>query len=1411
MIKESVNTFIGGMNRDIDKSVLPNNKYLDAQNYRLITTEGSTTGSLENIKGNIPISVATLVDGYIIGSCELRDDIILFVTNNITSTPATEALASRIYRLRVNLSTEIQTSLELLYDDTVGSNLNFSTYYPIKAIGKYETPNVQKIYWTDGYNNIRYANVADYLTSDGLIKTGANSYMSVDKFDFLPAFTPVKPVLSSMVGGKINTGVVAYSYQLYQINGAETAFSPLSDPIHVVADSDFKSNTKDYRGDGVAINSGKGFIISINNTANLGFNRLRLVRVQYSYINSTPEIFITNEIEISPAGGTVLVTDTGEVLSELTIDQFNISSTELFKCQDIASKDGILFAANIDKSEFIVDDFDTRAVRFRNWVDPAGVPVSGTTVSTSYLMGGDPDITISDVDANTVEVSVANFSTSYSTLGTAQTVTDVHIAGDVSGAYTDAIISPPDQTYIANNGDFTISDIGYVIATDILTFRVNKTTGDFFTNYPITAIVDGIVAGVTVDYTYLPLAIESIVYHGATPITLDNTFTNWVASYTSSHDGINTFNNPGNDGDAEHAFKYQADGTTLGAEGLRIKIDFETEVFDLDTSNDDTTFHTTPGSNTDPLDLSYKNYASPWKSGKLSWQRDEIYRLFVVFGNERSQLSDPRWICDLRMPSLHDTGYLNSDGSTIYSSVLADRNGGTGYITSYILRPRVYFKSFPANATFAQIYRVKRERVDRSVVTQGLSVPTALDGTTYRPTGLANVNLATEEIIKIVSPEININKNISCQSNDYIEYVSNFSGSGTGYRPTTIVPAHTYGTSYKLVENATIAFSANTRADVEDAFIVSPAPVSTDNIYCNSIKYSNYDITGTHSAKGCSGLLVAYDNASWSGENNTMALVNYKSYVYGSQYGGHTYEDRMANISIPCSNVITTSSVWHDISYGDTFINYFDATTLLADLTTANVDATYFQCAYIPLESSINCDLMHDTSSQHMITGSSVLPFLRQEYAGDHECGVLTYHQEKDLYLYNTVYSQQIDTQAAISLVVDKTLETKFDCMVKASNVKSNGEITDSWTKFGVNEFIEVDSVYGPVNALSTFNDKLFYFQDKGFGLLSVNTRSLISDTDAGQLVLGTGGVLDRYDYVTTICGSEDKFSVVSGAGGLYWYDRDNNYLMKYSNQLDKISMSKGIQSYLNNNVLTTQSVISHNDINNDEILFTFLVKVGATTTSFTIAYSENVDVFTSFYSFIPSIYIPYKNRYFTTTLSKFCGAAFNQNHIFLHDSNTYPRCYFYGLDAVTSARYVDSTIKLLYNQDYLYTKVWDNIFYMSNTYTTAGVEMYNQTLNSVRCYNDYQNTDYVTITYPTNVVRRERGWAMVIPRNLVDLSVTGNPDIFAVATLDQPTRVFRERLRDKYMIMDLKYTNGSTRDKFVLSNVGVKYRISER
>lgn len=54
---------------------------------------------------------------------------------------------------------------------------------------------------------------------------------------------------------------------------------------------------------------------------------------------------------------------------------------------------------------------------------------------------------------------------------------------------------------------------------------------------------------------------------------------------------------------------------------------------------------------------------------------------------------------------------------------------------------------------------------------------------------------------------------------------------------------------------------------------------------------------------------------------------------------------------------------------------------------------------------------------------------------------------------------------------------------------------------------------------MKLFKNNLVFWQTDAFGTVAVNERSIITDNNPGALTLGTGGILDRYDYFTTMNG----------------------------------------------------------------------------------------------------------------------------------------------------------------------------------------------------------------------------------------------------------------------------------------------------
>ncbi len=134
----------------------------------------------------------------------------------------------------------------------------------------------------------------------------------------------------------------------------------------------------------------------------------------------------------------------------------------------------------------------------------------------------------------------------------------------------------------------------------------------------------------------------------------------------------------------------------------------------------------------------------------------------------------------------------------------------------------------------------------------------------------------------------------------------------------------------------------------------------------------------------------------------------------------------------------------------------------------------------------------------------------------DVPCSIRNFSQEKRAYLYNTAYSITPDILSFTKSEYNSIYSDKYDCRVYYSNLKTNGENTDSWLKFKSANFIDVDTRYGEITQMKLFKDTLVFWQERATGMLSVNERTLIRDANDVNIILGNGDVLQRYDYLTT-------------------------------------------------------------------------------------------------------------------------------------------------------------------------------------------------------------------------------------------------------------------------------------------------------
>lgn len=379
---------------------------------------------------------------------------------------------------------------------------------------------------------------------------------------------------------------------------------------------------------------------------------------------------------------------------------------------------------------------------------------------------------------------------------------------------------------------------------------------------------------------------------------------------------------------------------------------------------------------------------------------------------------------------------------------------------------------------------------------------------------------------------------------------------------------------------------------------------------------------------------------------------------------------------------------------------------------------------------------------------------------------------------YNDVFNQKYNIQKYFppSLFYANEVD-QYTNRIWHSAPKIDGEVIDSWRNFQFVDYLDVEGTQGPIIELVVNKNKIFYYQTNGVGVASSNERGAVQGSE-GNIILSNNKILLRYDYITKETGTSQQYSVINTNGAIYHYDNSLKKIFKLGEGLECISDNLGLFSKLqsvNNNInKTLNTVHGIYDTEYQTVYFTFLDPVNSQN-SFTIGYNEKLNVFESFYSFTPKTYFKMNTMVF---------GSMGNNQCYWHNKGEYGS--FYGTT-------YPSKIKVLTNDAPLTTKVWDNQKFQTQVYNTNGVLLNNETFDFIQHKTENQDTGLITLTPQSNIVKKERDWKLIIPRDINNATFS---------TLSKP------RLRDMYLETEITYTNANNQ-RFILHPITTFYRQS--
>lgn len=1339
---QQINQFSKGMVADISDALLADGQYRMAKNLRYVTDNEENTGELHIIEGSrYAYSIGD--NEQILASTQIRNIGVVITKDGDTwrirafDNPYKESIGAKDFK-------PIQ-SITDVFSSTQSIANNFTN--KLSLVTRWENDDNVKLYVADGEHPIMLFNLKQTYTTHDI-----NSVTAYPSVQFK------KPVFCGLIGGQLKAGLIEYSYQFYTKHNHQSEISPSTKliPLHNGPTNIDSANViEGYEQDKV---TNKGIRIKILKPVDIdsgGFDHIKVFRITYVENGQLPTIEVIYDNKLSWDNGEIIVDDIGQKAIEVySLEEYNSMTGIHIIPKVIESKNDYLFASNIKEKQANISD------EIRSWT--AEDNVSYNFVKTDLV--GDYDSS-DDKIVNTKSTEQQGYSFDPSNVS-------INVFED-------------EQWTASSNTNMT----GYTQST--------QTTATY-ANPAVSYLLKSLRRGETYRYgiiLYDKDGNASPVKHIA-DITVPNALDNDFKTFTYDSNGQLlvhsiglkfTVNNL-----PEDVVGYEIvrcgrtiEDTRCVSQGIISKPTRVTSVQDTNKRYPFTPTGFWQIYNYTSHAPNFAEYSDEYIS--TNWYGDgQNYKIYQYTSPEICYLKDTSQ--DLfseynlnvqRLNYIYPTIEVDNIENNVRIHTTGQPGDGMGIWSATYNRMKSYIKWMHVGSGF-------------------LNIPYCSGS-------------PEEELEEYTTPSILMFNNLTTAGFYYtLEDIRDPSSKRVDddafkeYRD--INNRCAYIKLYKAVEQA-----STPTMQVDEIKIVDQPRWNTF-FTVNSKDATKFDVTYSDTQTAIGGenyvnwVVGSMQAAQWSEGNdfrwnNASQYLNDSDCTQGAMIGpggrcaifalkepdrgvfeqgilGHfgTYLCNIVKETVPYGgtddHALETSSYNSYGDYysandttcyvfdGDTFIQPFEYVSQHKWYTPA-LENTRNACIIysIPVETSINLAYTYGFEFSKNSNSSDDITNLQTE--ADNVYNKFT--QNKDLYLYNSAYSVNNNVQVHSAQLDEDTYDELYtDYRTYFSNKKENNERADSWLKFMPANYLDVDTRYGEITGLRTFNNRLVFWQEEATGLFSVEERTQITDENSNlPLILGTGGVLSRYDYMATSNGMhKNQFSDAQSDTTLYWWDYNKHEILGYSGGETVVSLSKvkQIQNILNdsynNNKLITAPMLAFDKRFNELI--------ASVDQDRSIIYSEMLQSFQSVYDIQPEHSVQFADRLYLT----------KGKHV--HEWNQRNGDKIIGFDSP-----LFPYLKYIVNKNEVYTKVFDNQEFAGRVYGGDNLDMIDLTFKTPLKQESHLNGREIT--------NREYNFRYAIPRHD-----------------DSP---YGDRMRGKTMQCELK--SSSNDYDFSLQWIKTKFRIS--
>jgi hypothetical protein len=1374
MRDQQINSFNKGMAKDLGTTVPQDGFYIGSKNIRIITDgESEQSAIVTTVKGNkkklmlkhtivteewrqqgegansILVLVTTEHETpvYIIGYTYIRETLVVFGVVHAASTPTGFNDISVIYKLDINTYVP-----ELVLEST---ELNFDVNYPIEAIGRYESANIQRIYFTDSLNPVRTLNIQnDYSDLEDITELNLSPIAVFEKLNVEEVST----------GGNLPAGMYQYAYRLKTSDGAVTRFSQLSNFVHIINGTQYweyiddPENQTEANGTALGEETNKKVYIKIEDI-DPKYDAVELVAVYRTTSVGQTSIQIVDEVTINTNRVAELTHSTNENAIPISVEELTAFNQSAATVKTIAEKDNRLFLGNVKVNASDLT-FNARSYRYKRQ-DDILFPYKSTSDVETYTSYNNPYN--HDQEWFSEQNNLYKYQDNGATLGG-------------TGEYIDFKFT---KIKLPNSAKANIPAEAPFLGANLIDDYKGSVTAGKYRGYQRDEV-----------YRFGIVLYDKVGNPG---------FVNWIADIRFP--AVDDVDKEG----VEGMYTYAISSTDLGGSGTTLCQNYD------DPNHQDMTI-VASNQNVNGTFNGYPNYLNGIVSNHSSGSQAQsgtdagtsaqgnLYALGVEF----------------KLKDLPESIKENVGGYSFVRVKRQDVDKSTvavGALTNYF---HYYDNSTLNNTEQPYYFSANRNLSYANTTTQNYTEDN--ESISYPYQRYINVSSPefdfTDNYISL--NEVNTNDRqyrIRILGGLWSQFKSDIDDGNTDDSSHTygvVCGAHivnplriTYNTEVfqtDITYGAKHNVGGSVGEDLESLIAQSVEGVG-QGVSADAETGSFYGFWNIVTDTGIDGTVIERRKIS-VGEKaqffrteqklDWAKFLSTKNELYGENYSGNEFDKLLVAVkrnnvadsryggadesAIASSKYISTghfnkynpnSNAYEQVFGGDTYVAMYDITRMRKtnagvhgdSAFPADVSSQYEAMGLaFPVETSFNITLRQGWhfANQPDFSGDTLTPL--------------------NQFILNATYSSENDTFTYIAPPLFTNYVSEYSSRIMFSDIKVDNAVSDGWRNISPGNYRDIDGNYGDINKLIVYNDQMYYLQDNAFGALKINPVSTVVDATGTNITLGIGSkVIQDHQNVSTYTGCKDNRHVIAGQTGIYWIDVSTKKAYHFNKKgLNPISDTKLIKSYEGLAELDSNSKVCLGyDYINNEILYSL------DSSGETLIFNELTNSFSSTYTFTTDLFMSLPNRLYSVPYFEegYIDEDESRFGIYLHNEGNIAEWYEISYP---------SEIEFVVNKHPLYTKVFDNLEWYSKGGTADDVGIIE--------FQDSQNTRSVAIDESISVAEEDQFFYKEVKEKMVKLPV--------------PRTQAGYRFRDTYVKIKLIATNAK---ELTLHYVKTLFRISRR